>query len=255
MNNFQMHLTYFENYANSYINKHHDACLTLKKEHTFYVLENAITIAQDLKLTDQELYITKLIALYHDLGRFYQYSKYKTFADRLSENHAYIAIKLLKKNEFFLKEHKDIQKQVLCAIILHNVAVLPQKLNKNYLLQCNIIRDADKIDILRVMAHHFTHSLPEKDSVLLHVKDEPNQFTPHILQQAINKEIIKYTDLKFANDFKLLLIGWFYTLNFSISKKLMVKSNMLNILLQSLPQHRDIDTFKEMLQKDFIVYS
>ena len=255
MNNFQLHVDYFENYANEYIETFHDACLILKKEHTYHVLENAIQIAKNLALSENELYLTKLIALYHDLGRFYQYSKYKTFADRLSENHAHIAVKLLKKNPIFLQEPKEIQQQVLCAIILHNVAILPQKLNQHYKLQCQIIRDADKIDILRVMAHHFSNSLPEKDSVLLHVKDEPYKFTQEILQQAINKEIIKYTDLVYANDFKLLLIGWFYTLNFAISKKLVVKSNVLTSIINSLPSDKKINIFKEMIQKDFNAYS
>ncbi len=255
MNNFQTHLEYFKNYANEYIKTYQEPCLNLKKEHTYHVVENAIQIAENLMVSEKEMYIAKLTALYHDLGRFYQYSKYKTFVDRLSENHAHIAVKLLKKNKLFLQEPKEIQQQVLCAIVLHNVAFFPKNLKKEYILQSNIIRDADKIDILKIMAHNFSNTLPEKDSVLLHVKDEPNSFTPLILEQAIHKQPIKYTDLKYANDFKILLTGWFYSLNFTISKKLVIKSDVLTIILNSLPSEKKINEFKEMVQKDFIAYS
>lgn len=37
-----------------------------------------------------------MIGLFHDVGRFYQFTVYRTFNDALSENHAKLGLKVIK---------------------------------------------------------------------------------------------------------------------------------------------------------------
>lgn len=245
-NTFSYHEKKFIEYADGFISHAHEPCLILKKEHTFRVLENTRKILSSLSLPPQEKYCAELTALYHDMGRFAQYEKYQTFLDKKSENHAYLAVKILKKHEPFLQEAKHIQKKVLTAVILHNALRLP-KLPEKYRLLCEIIRDADKLDIMYVMAMNFTQSLPEKDSVMLHVKDDPSAFSEHILHEAMQKHVIKYTDLVYVNDFKILLCAWVFSLYLPISKKLLKEQGFIHVILDSLPNHAGISAFKEMI--------
>ena len=62
--------------------------ITLKEEHTYRVCENVKTLGQALGLNDNDLRIGETAALFHDLGRFEQFRKYRSFDDRGSENHA-----------------------------------------------------------------------------------------------------------------------------------------------------------------------
>lgn len=243
---FSYHEQKFIEYADGFISHAHEPCLILKKEHTFRVVDNTKKILSSLSLSPQEKYCAELTALYHDIGRFAQYEKYQTFLDKKSENHAHLAVKILKKHEPFLREPKFIQEKVLAAVILHNALQLP-KLSEKYRTLCEIIRDADKLDIMYVMAMNFTRSLPEKDSVMLHVKDDPSAFSEHILHEAMQKHVIKYTDLVYVNDFKLLLCAWIFSLYLPVSRKLLKEQGFINIILNSLPSHADIAVFKEMI--------
>lgn len=247
---FAFHKQEFAAYAETFIRHAQEPCLILKKEHTFRVLENSEKLVSSLSLSEEDAYCAKLIALYHDIGRFVQYEKYKTFLDKKSENHAYLAVRILKRHEPFLREPEHIRKKVLTAVILHNALSLPSALPETYRLLCEIIRDADKLDILYVMAMNFTQSLPEKDSVVLHVKDEPQMFSKHILETARQKNVIRYTDLVYVNDFKILLCAWIFSFYFAESKKLLKEQGFFEIILNSLPEHEEIALFKEMIANE-----
>jgi len=216
-------------------------CLQLKISHTFNVLKNTETILKSLKnLSEHEKHIARLIALYHDIGRFEQFTEYGTFSDAKSINHATLGVKVLRRNHFIEQEDKETQSQVFCAILLHNLRDLPKKLNKNYLLQCQIIRDADKLDILRIFGEHLGNNLPEKESLLLNIQDEPTKWTDSVIETIENHQTVKYTDLRYANDFKLLLGAWVYNLNFPISKLIVKEKKLLDPILSSLPKNEAI---------------
>lgn len=251
MNNlYPLHEQSFLRYADSFIQKSAEPCLQLKKEHTFRVVANTIKLLSACGLNEEDAYCAQLIALYHDIGRFIQYEKYKTFVDKKSENHAHLAVRILKRHEPFLAEPKHIRKKVLAAVILHNSLELPQKLPHEYTPLCQIIRDADKLDILYIMAQNFTQSLPEKDSVMLHVKNDPRAYTASILQQAINKQTIKYTDLVYENDFKILLCGWLYSLYFRKSREILKEQRYFLQILHSLPKDSQTQTFIKLIERE-----
>ena len=110
-NNYALHEQSFLSYVQTFLQKTSDPCLVLKKEHTFRVVNNTKRIIENLSLSDEDRYCAELTALYHDIGRFLQLQKYKTFLDKKSEDHANIAVRVLKKHAQFLKEPAFIQKK------------------------------------------------------------------------------------------------------------------------------------------------
>lgn len=57
-------------------------------------------IHKELKLTEEKIRLAALIGLLHDIGRFEQYTKYNTFSDKLSADHADLGEKTLDNNDF-----------------------------------------------------------------------------------------------------------------------------------------------------------
>ena len=103
----------------------------------------------------------------HDIGRFEQLKRYDTFEDRLSVNHAMLGLEILKENNFirkFCSEEKyyDI---IFSAIENHNKYKIDKTLEGEKLLQAKIIRDADKIDILNLLAFETFETLYKKESI------------------------------------------------------------------------------------------
>ncbi|MBN2350648.1 MAG: HD domain-containing protein, partial [Bacteroidales bacterium] len=87
---------WFINYVQTFYNRKTEIQqnIVLKKEHTHRVCKEIVAIGQELKLNNDELQLSEIIALLHDVGRFEQYARYRTFMDSKSENHAELGVKI-----------------------------------------------------------------------------------------------------------------------------------------------------------------
>ncbi len=59
----------FKEFLNRYGDKDTPG-FNLKVVHTYHVVDNAITIARKLNLSEEDVCLAELIALLHDIGRF-----------------------------------------------------------------------------------------------------------------------------------------------------------------------------------------
>lgn len=115
--------------------------IMMKKEHSCRVALNARLLANFLNLSEEDSNIAYISGLFHDLGRFVQYSTYKTFDDNKSIDHGDLSYEILKSIGYNKKE-------VLNAVKYHNKYEIPNNLDNRNKLFCKILRDADKFDIL-----------------------------------------------------------------------------------------------------------
>ncbi len=147
----------FRDYAEAYDMT--DTKIRLKYDHTFRVAALCEKIADALSLPAADVDLAWLSGMLHDIGRFEQVKRYGTFRDAESVDHARFGVGLLEGGLLetylpgFLKEAiADEISLLLTAIGNHSAFRLPKNLTERELLFCNILRDADKIDILRVNA-------------------------------------------------------------------------------------------------------
>lgn len=147
----------FRDYAKAYDMT--DTKIRLKYDHTFRVAMLCEKIADSLSLSAADRDLAWLTGMLHDIGRFEQVKRYGTFRDADSVDHAHFGAKLLKEGllETYLPgcmmaSGGDEITLLLKAIDNHSAFRLPKDLTERELLFCNILRDADKIDILRVNA-------------------------------------------------------------------------------------------------------
>lgn len=132
-----------------------DEKIKLKIDHTYRVAGLCERIAGSLNLNEHDIELAWLIGMLHDVGRFEQVRQYGTFLDSNSVDHAQFGADLLFLKGLISTYVPDAKKDeelalVELAIRSHNVYHLSAELEERELLFCNIIRDADKIDILRV---------------------------------------------------------------------------------------------------------
>lgn len=124
----------------------------LKIEHTHRVCELCEYIAKSLNLSKQDTDLAWLIGLLHDIGRFEQLKSFGTFSDAASIDHAaYGADILFRQGK--IRDYLDSSDEdalIEQAVRSHSAYRIPDGLNKRTELFCNIIRDGDKIDILKV---------------------------------------------------------------------------------------------------------
>lgn len=228
----------FSAYAKSFFTgvEEDDAPLQLKLEHTFEVVRHAEEIAgREPDFADEETaHALRLAALFHDVGRFDQFRRYRTFFDGTSCNHALLGVAILRERKFLRKEARKTRALVLAAVAAHNrftvSAALPAPLRQVLLG----LRDADKLDILRVMADNLRPGGERNGVVLLHLQDEPGSYSPAVLQALDEKRTALYRDMRYVNDFRILLCSWVHDLHFFSSYRIIRREGYFNRIVDGM---------------------
>ncbi|CCO24719.1 HD domain-containing protein [Maridesulfovibrio hydrothermalis] len=233
----------FHNFTAPYIqdasiNKRSD--FQLKLDHSLDVLENSIGLCRSLNLGTELTELAQIAALFHDTGRFPQYSQYGTFRDVDSCNHATLGVRHILKNKLLEQVPITSRKIVLGAIALHNRNRIPDNLPESIKLITQIVRDSDKIDIMKILLFHMEKVESGGTVTLNGLQEIPDKISPAILRSVEEKQQASYLDMQCLNDFRLLLLSWVYDFNFKWSRQQMLKCGYLDQIFSQLPKSPDI---------------
>ena len=141
--------------------------IALKVEHTLRVAELSERIAREAGFTPAGIDLAWLCGLLHDIGRFEQLRRWDTFSDAASTNHAALGVEVLFGADGnacasisdgskagiihrFIDPNDELESIVYAAVAYHSDFRLPDHLDVRTRAICDVVRDADKIDILRV---------------------------------------------------------------------------------------------------------
>ena len=130
-----------------------DPKIALKIAHTYRVAKISAEIARSIHLNDEDVYIAWLLGMLHDIGRFDQIKLYGTFIDSESVDHAKLGVKILFGDERMIEAFSDDRNKdglIETAIAEHNKFEVRSDIDERTRMFCDILRDADKVDILRV---------------------------------------------------------------------------------------------------------
>ena len=129
-----------------------DGKIKLKIDHTYRVAAFCDRIADSLSLTGADKDVAWLLGMLHDIGRFKQIREYGTFDDSVSIDHALASVQVLfdEGNIRSFIETEAYDEIIYTAIRYHNAFRLPETLSRRMQMFCDLIRDADKVDIFRV---------------------------------------------------------------------------------------------------------
>ncbi|MCR5813062.1 MAG: HD domain-containing protein [Desulfovibrio sp.] len=236
MQDISEHEAWFADYAahERGLEKEDPGPIDLKIEHTTHVLANARAIVAEEAFAPDLARACLLAALYHDIARFEQYLRYRTFKDRNSVDHGRFGVHLIKATGCLAKEDRKTRHLVMAAVGLHNRFALPKKLRPDVLLVTRVVRDADKLDILRVIDGHLAKR-PYNPTVVLQLPDDPKLASSKVIAAALNDATASYADLLSVNDFRLLLASWIFDLNFASSRQRFKNQGHALAILRPLP--------------------
>jgi HD superfamily phosphohydrolase YqeK len=213
------------------------AALDLKHAHTRRVCEAIVDIGEDEGLSGEDLLMAEATALLHDIGRFEQFRRYKTFSDARSENHALLGVKVIQENAILDGIDLQTAQTILRAVKCHNRASLPARENGRGLLFMKLLRDADKVDIWRVVTDYYRNARHERNQTIeLNLPDTPD-ISDAVFRSLMKGEIVQMKDIGTLNDFKLLQIGWIYDVNFRRTFQIVREKGYLEKIRQALPEN------------------
>jgi putative nucleotidyltransferase with HDIG domain len=229
-------------YFNSYTDKFNLAKekdqknIQLKIDHSKRVVANMEEIISGMDVTEEQKNLARIIALLHDIGRFKQYKKYKTFSDYKSEDHGELGVEVIKESNLTADLTESEQNIIFKAVEQHNKADLKPELfdNDQELFYARLIRDADKLDIFNIFVERYK-TRSQKDYVIK-LSTEP-EIKDEIYQKVLNKESINYDKLESINDLKAMQLGWIYDINFKETIEIIKERGYLEVIYDSMDQN------------------
>ncbi len=209
--------------------------MDLKAQHTLKVCEAILDIGGSLKLSEIDLCLAEITALLHDIGRFEQYARYRTFADGKSENHAALGVEIIRDSRILEALDPEPADIVVSAVRHHNRASLPEPESERHLLFLKLLRDADKIDIWRVVTDYYRRSGKQRNRTIeLDLPDTGHVSAP-VCKALMNGRLVQTADLRTLHDFKLLQMGWIYDINFPRTFQIVRERKYLEAIRDALP--------------------
>lgn len=217
MINIQKAKKEFKKYIQSYDIK--DKKIALKVAHIERTADIAKQIAQGLQLEKEESKLAELIGLLHDIGRFEQVKRYQTFKDKKSVDHGELGVQILFEQGLIRNFIEDTQydKIIKIAILNHNRAKKDVIFsNEKEKMHSQIIRDADKTDILYVMTFEDKEAVWEKADL------SQEKITDEIYRQFMEEKEIDYQQRKTTVDVLVshfaFVYGFYYPYGLKIIK-------------------------------------
>ena len=209
----------------------------LKYHHTYRTCKQSLNICKSLNLNEEDTNLAYLIALLHDFGRFEQARVYNTFDDLKSIDHADLGCKLLFENglirNFIIDDSYD--EIIRKAILWHNKYSIDEDLNERELMHAQIIRDADKLDIV----YNITN-LEQID-----FKDDNSEISDYVKDAYKNKLSVKMGKNYTKNDSLLTRFAFVFDLNFNYSFKYYKENRIIEKMYSMI---KEKSKFKEYIE-------
>ena len=233
---------WFSGYCKSFYsdNAEDQRNIQLKELHTSHVCKNILHLAEALMLSKNHTLLAESVALFHDIGRFPQYARFKTFRDSISVNHGLLGAETLMQKAILHGLPKDEQEIIVESVKFHNAFSVPRKEKEEIIFFIRLVRDADKLDIWRVFTEYYES--PQEDgasAVSLELPDRPD-YSSDVLSSIYKKEIVSLANVNTLNDFKLLQLSWIFDLNFVPAFEVLIERDYVGRIVASLPPSEEM---------------
>ena len=180
--------------------------MQLKLVHTRKVVEAACAIAKGEGFDAPTARACEAAALLHDTGRYEQLRVYNTFRDSDSVDHAVFSHDLVKEKGWLDGwEDKDA---ILAAVLYHNRREIPEGLDPLTLACSRTVRDADKLDIFRVLEDQIATTDWRHDCRAFWNLPTTARPNPAVLAAIRAGRPVDYQNIASLADFVLIQVGW-----------------------------------------------
>lgn len=232
MNPVEEFLKYVDKYDNN------DKEILLKKRHTLRVMELSEEIAKSLNLSEEDVELTKLCGLLHDIGRFTQIRDFNTYNDLVSLDHGDLGAEILKKDNYINKFTNKNQDNIIKVVKYHNKYRVPKTLSEKNRLLTKIVRDADKIDILFLLVNKETYNNIEYTSV-----------SKEVYNDILNKRLVRNVNVKTEADEIVREIANIFDISYKKSFKIIKERDYVNKIFKIQLEKTKNEEFTKQLNE------
>lgn len=228
---------------NSYIDSFKDLTesqkrnFDIKREHSIRVADNCIFLAEKLDFTESQMQIAYLSGLFHDIGRFKQLVEFDTLNDEKSVDHAEYSVKVLESEPLFANIDFGNKDLVFKSILNHNKYKIPDGMSEQELLYIRLTRDADKLDIFKVLTDYYLNKNTSPNHTLTWELPKGNTVSPGVVKEIMAGKQVTKKNVASEIDIKIMQLSWVYDLNFRPSFEYLLRNRFLERIYNTLPKN------------------
>jgi putative nucleotidyltransferase with HDIG domain len=226
-----------------------DSNIDMKYQHCLKVANESKHIALSLNMNPSDCNLAYLCGLFHDIGRFRQYKVYQTFSDSKSIYHGALGVEVLEKLEIldqFSRKHARI---IQDSVYNHGLLAISDTLKEDSIHYTKIVRDADKLDIYRIVCNYYNSNAKRNVALELSL-DVTENISEKVLNDFENGLIIQKSDMVFLNDFKILQLSWIFDIQFDYTRTMIAESNYIKCIIESISGQNNILKIKNIFDKN-----
>ncbi|MFR8103808.1 MAG: HD domain-containing protein [Clostridia bacterium] len=245
MINLQKAQIEFEKYLNQFDTEEEN--IHRKILHSYRVEEVSGKLAELIGLEEEQIKLAKLIGLLHDIGRFKQFTIYHTFEDHKSIDHGKLGVQILEKDQYIdCYVEEKYQNIIKKAIRNHNQYELEEGLTKEQKIYCNLIKDADKLDILYEATQIFWKG---KEREI-----EKEEVSPAVFQIFKVNKLIPNEIKKGQLDYMIGMLSFVYDFNFKETYMILKEKEYISQILSRFqfkgsPNEGKINEIEKVINK------
>lgn len=242
---------WFDGYSRRWIeaaDSHVARNLELKRDHTACVADFARRLASSVKMAPETAELVAIAAWLHDVGRFPQFTNYRTFSDADSVCHAALGVAEIDAAGILAVFSAEERRIIRSAVAWHNRFGLPDDARGPEREVAGMIRDADKLDIWRVMLDYYSKGgVRDNPAVVLGLPDDG--WSPEFVDSVLASRCAVSSRKRTLVDMQLLQLSWLFDLNCPHSFRLFSECDYLERLLGLLPRHDDMDRVRGHIRR------
>ena len=191
-----------------------NASIARKYYHSFRVVEYAEQIAVSEHLSEQDIFLAKVCALLHDIGRFKQVKEFQECEDKNSFDHGDVGYEILLENNYISHFLKDKEDQEIClkAVKNHNKFAIETGLLDKEMYFAKLVRDSDKLDLLDTQAND--------------VKDGKTNIDSEVMDALKQQKLYRFQENhEIENEVSLIVMKLCFLFDFNFQESFIILEN------------------------------
>lgn len=222
---------WFEAYAQGF--ELSEPMLEMKYRHSYDVERVGERLVRDLGWDAPEAETGIAACLLHDTGRFSQYRDFRTYRDGASVDHGDRGYAVLTAEFPRALADEEARNAILEAVRWHNKRELPESVEPSSLQFCRLVRDADKLDVFRLVRRCMAEG---REAELLPSHKLGLPLSERLLDEVERTGKGSYQNAESMLDYLLIQMTWTLDLNTAPARALLRESGILEDIRGRFPR-------------------
>jgi hypothetical protein len=163
-------------------------------------------------------------------------------------DHALLGLKVINSSGVLSILPKKERNLIRKSTWHHNKYKIPVTEKAEVTLFSKLIRDADKLDILRIVTEHFETRDQHPNQALDFGQTDELGLTEEAVADILQERMVRIAALKTLGDMRLMYSSWIFDINFPITLAYVKERGYLERLLADLPIEPEISQVRDFLK-------